>query len=351
MSEKNDHFLHNVHLFRGVAILAVVATHVLFELAWSADNRTEFRICVSLLQNGTTWFVFVAGLLFRHLADKFSYRKYLYTKLKFVVLPYVLVSVPYLAMQYVHESGFFAPNKPQNRSLWAVVLSFATGEQMRIPLWFVPMICVFYLLAPALLWLDRRRYGYWLLPALFLFASFVHRPMHQTILVQTVPYFLPVYLAGMWTGKHLTQVMALVRRFRFVLLGVALAFTSYEVIMRERPGAIESLSAFSTERGVFDLNIYTKVLLALVVLEALRRCPRFLMRPLNYLATVSFGVFFLHYYFVHWAKQWRDATGTPLPGSALSVALGTALITLLSVAAVALVRRTLGGRSRYVVGS
>ncbi len=137
-----------MHLFRGVAIVAVVATHVLFELDWQNANQTEYRICVSLLQNGTVWFVFIAGLLFRHLAHRFNYATYLWTKLKFVVLPYVLVSLPYLVLQYVQDVGFFAPHKPENRNLWAIVVSFVSGEQMRIPLWFIPMICVHYLLAP-----------------------------------------------------------------------------------------------------------------------------------------------------------------------------------------------------------
>ena len=349
--QKSDDFLQNVHLFRGVAIVAVVATHVLFELEWQQTRQTEFRICVSLLQNGTVWFVFVAGLLFRHLAQRFEYGKYLLTKLKFVVLPYVIVSLPYLVLQYVNDVGFFAPTKPENRNALAVFLSFLNGEQMRVPLWFVPMICVFYLFAPCLLWLDARRFGYWLLPPLFLLASFIHRPFHQTHLSQTVPYFLPVYVFGMWVGKNLAAVMSWVRSFRWACAGVILMLSAYEVLTRERAGAIESVRAFSTERGVFDVNIYMKVLLSLLVLEALQRCPRVLARGLDYLATLSFGVFFVHYYFVYWGKIWRINTGNALEGSIGTIVLGTVVVTALAVLLVALLRRLLGPRSRYVVGS
>jgi probable poly-beta-1,6-N-acetyl-D-glucosamine export protein len=224
------------------------------------------------------------------------------------------------------------------------------GEQMRIPLWFVPMICAFCLLAPCLLWLDARRWGYWLLPPLFLLASFIHRPLHQTQLNQTVPYFLPVYFFGMWVGRNLTVVMSGVRRWRWACVALFLLLGVYEVATRERPGAIESLSAFSTERGLFDVNIYMKVLLSLVVLEALQRCPRWLRLGLDYLAALSFGVFFVHYYFIYWGKHLRDATGTTVQGSAWSTALATALVTGLSVVLVATLRRVLGNRSRYVVG-
>jgi probable poly-beta-1,6-N-acetyl-D-glucosamine export protein len=348
--QEPESFLINVHLFRGVAIVAVVATHVLFELDWQSGNQTEFRVCVSLLQNGTVWFVFIAGLLFRHLAQRFDYVTYLRSKLRFVLLPYFIVSLPYLVLQYVRSFGFFSPHKPENRSLWAIVASFGTGEQMRVPLWFVPMICVFYLLAPVLLWLDGRKWGYWLLPLLFLMASLVHRPFHQTHLLQTVPYFLPVYFGGMWVGKNLVEVMSWVQRWRWGCLLLALLSCVYEVVTRERPGAIESLAPFSTERGVFDVNIYAKVLLALVVLECLQRCPRVLSRVFDYLARLSFGIFFVHYYFIYWGKYYRDTTGAVLAGSALHVALATLVVTVLTAITVAVLRQALGRRSRYVVG-
>ena len=67
-------FLTNVHWFRGVAIVAVVATHVLFEFDWRPEVLWEFKLSLSLMQNGTVLFVFVAGLLFQHLAHRFSYQ-------------------------------------------------------------------------------------------------------------------------------------------------------------------------------------------------------------------------------------------------------------------------------------
>jgi probable poly-beta-1,6-N-acetyl-D-glucosamine export protein len=348
--KKPDEFLHHVHLFRGVAIVAVVATHVLFELDWSPSRQTEFRICVSLLQNGTVWFVFIAGLLFRHLAYRFDYLTYLRTKLKFVIAPYVVVSLPFLWWQYVGDFGFFSVAKPENRTVWAIVASFLSGAQMGIPLWFVPMISVFYLMAPVLLWVDKQHWGYWLLPLLFAIASFIHRPLHQTHLVQTVPYFLPVYLMGMWVGKNLKSVMVWVRSYRWACLVGLFSLGVYEVLTRERPGAIESVSAFSTESGLFDVNIYMKLLLSLVVLEALQRCPPILVPPLDYLAKLSFGVFFVHYYFVQLGKYLRDTTATRVQGGAWSVALSTIVVTVLAVVVVTLVRRVLASRSRYVVG-
>lgn len=349
----SKNFLNNVHLFRGVAILAVVATHVLFELNWTPEHEGEFKVCLSLVQNGTVWFVFVAGLLFRHLAYKFEYGPYLLGKFKYVIVPYVIVSLPYVALQYFRQFGLFRPElertfeNPVLHVLWA----YTSGEQMPIPLWFIPMIGVLYLLAPVLLWLDKRAWGYWTIPPLLVLASLIHRPHEQTMLRQSVVYFLPVYLVGMWVSRHMSLVMNWARRLRWPALGVALAILVYEVATRKRPGAIESLEAFSTEAGIFDFNIYMKLLLSLVVLEALQRCPRWLEKILDPLATLSFGIFFVHFYWVYFARDWRKAWSMAWPGSPLMVIALTAVTVAISVVFVRLVRRVAGNKSRYFVGS
>ncbi len=344
-------FLTNVHLFRGVAILAVVATHVIFELDWPPDRQGEFKVCLSLVQNGTVWFMFVAGLLFRHLAHKFDYRAYLLGKLKYVVTPYLVVSVPYVVLQFQREFGLFSPagSVVRNPTL-RVFLACLSGEQMPIPLWFVPMICVAYVLAPVFLWLDRQRWGYWIIPPLLVFASLIHRPHEQTMLRQTVPYFMPVYLVGMWVARYMPLVMEWTRRFRWLALTVAASIVAFEVLTRTRPGAIESLSPFSTEAGVFDVNIYLKLLLSFVALEALARCPSWLSKVLDPLASLSFGIFFIHFYFVYLSRDVRQALGTSWPGSTLTLALLTLLTVYLSVGFVTLLRRSLGQNSRYIVG-
>jgi hypothetical protein len=48
MPPLKPNFLVNVHLFRGLAIVPVVATHLLFEMHWPAELVWEFKICLSV---------------------------------------------------------------------------------------------------------------------------------------------------------------------------------------------------------------------------------------------------------------------------------------------------------------
>lgn len=346
-------FLPNVHSFRAVAILAVVATHALYDLQWHEKERIWAKVAVSVVQNGTVAFVFVAGFLFQHLLGRFRYGSYLWTKARFVLLPYVLVSLPYVFLQKARHFGIFADWFPRRgeSDVLHVALQFLSGDQMPIPLWFIPMIAVYYLLAPVFVAIDRKPHWYWVIPPLILLASFSHRPQHQTHLNQSVLYFLPVYLSGMFISHYRERALDWVRSWRWPLIAAVAGAVAFEVAFRDRTGAIESARMFSTERGVFDVNLYAKLILSVLFLEALRRAPSWLHRLAHAPADMSFGIFFVHYYFIYFARDLRvELGGAPWAGGVLNLSTYTLVLVVLSMAFVWLVRALLGKRSRYVVG-
>ena len=92
-------------------------------------------------------------------------------------------------------------------ALLHVALAYLTGRQMPIPLWFIPMIAVYYVVAPVFVWVDRRPKWYAAIAPLLVLASFSHRPQHQTELSQSLVYFLPVYLSGMAASHYREAVL------------------------------------------------------------------------------------------------------------------------------------------------
>jgi surface polysaccharide O-acyltransferase-like enzyme len=88
-------YLQNIHRFRSVAIIGIVAAHSLHNFTWAQGDLT-FRVINSLANESSIWFFAIAGFLFLHLSKRFEYKSYLARKAKNVILPYLCVSIPAL---------------------------------------------------------------------------------------------------------------------------------------------------------------------------------------------------------------------------------------------------------------
>jgi surface polysaccharide O-acyltransferase-like enzyme len=282
----------------------VVAGHCLSLFQWER-SRWQDQLIASLVLNGTVFFIFVAGFLFQYLSHKFEYRRYLKSKLKTVVLPYVIVSLPVLLVQALHHTGTF---DPAYRHHWPTVIqnaawSLLTGNHILVPFWFIPMIVVFYLLAPALLWIDRDGRLYFLLPLLLCVTVFVHRPSDLDDIGHSCAYFLPIYLYGMWFSHYRDRVMAWHRRWLPALVILVAGLVWVELAYLPRPGFILSASMFSTENGIVGTNAVQKLVLCGLLLVTLRRFGAVLDNTLSHLAHVSLGIYFFHMFGIYFVRD------------------------------------------------
>lgn len=96
-------FLNFINDFRAVATLLVVFNHCIPLLDWNNNTQSE-RLLGIIFFNGALLFTFISGFLFQHLAYKFHYKKYLTTRFKLVVCPYLIISIPaVLGWTFVYE--------------------------------------------------------------------------------------------------------------------------------------------------------------------------------------------------------------------------------------------------------
>lgn len=346
-------FLANAHLLRGVAIVLVVATHTRSTLPWKSEADWDFKVSLSLAENATVLFVLLAGLLFQHELHKFRYPDYLRRKFLYVVLPYVLVSLPELLHQHVSRIGIFAPRRflPSD-SVWThAAMGLLSGADILFPLWFIPMICVLFLLAPVFALLDRSTWAYWLLPPLLLLSSLAHRPVQSDRLAQSIPYFLPVYFAGMWVSRYMHPILAVVARHRVALILFTAAAIAFEVLARERPGAVRSIATFSMENGVFGVNLFQKLAISVLLLDVLRSAGPLLTKVLDVLARTSFGIYLTHAYLLMAIRLEQRLGVVTLAGSIPALVACTLGIVLVCAGFSLALRRLLGNRSRYLIGS
>jgi surface polysaccharide O-acyltransferase-like enzyme len=327
-----------------VAIVAVVATHVNDLLEAPDDQALLQRVIYAVVQNGTVLFLFIAGFLFQHLSDDFSYRRYLRSKLTNVIVPYLVMSVPLLVYQRLTGTGVFAAGGPG-------LLGVVTAAQLPAPYWFIPMIAILYLAAPLLLALDRRPRAYWVLPPLLVAAMLCHRPIVLTHELHALIYFAPTYIAGMWLSRFRDQVLGFVDRALVPLIAACAAGLAVEVLVQRGGGAVFSVAPFSMEHGIVDVDLPVKLVASFVLVALLRRFDAEVRAPLAYLAGASFGVFFVHRQILEVLARAADRADA---GFLLRGALGFVVLvpvaTALSVGVVWIARRVLGRFSRYVVG-
>jgi hypothetical protein len=216
INQKQSSFLRYVHNFRGTAILFIVVGHTMQVVMW--QDYPELRVFLNVvLQNGSVYFVFIAGFLFQYLSRKYAYKTYLISKLQNVLLPYFLISIPAI-LYWLLRGG---PGDVDIASflylppLGKAIAFYATGDHL-FTLWFIPMISLYYLLAPAFIWIDRHPRAYWIIPALLLITLYVNRTPENYIF-PTAIHFLSIYILGMVSSHYREQLFVVEKRTWFFL--------------------------------------------------------------------------------------------------------------------------------------
>lgn len=338
-------FQHHIHVFRAIAIMLIVVAHTLPSLDWSTHPRLG-RLIDGIANESSIFFFFIAGYLFQYLSRSFRYRAYLLQKLKTVIVPYLILSVPaiFIFTQLTRRTGMWSwfysiPEWQQ------VVLFFLTGKHLA-PLWFVPTIALFYLAAPLFIWVDRRVPRlYWLVLPLWLLSLYLGRdgplgPINKAV------YLLPVYLLGMAFSHHRMAAQALVARYWPLLLMVAsVGYAGYVLDWPQPPQYL----------------MLMKLPAALLLVHLLLKTHHWFGSRLDYIAHVSFGIFFIHAYFISfikvltvWATTGRiyaGEGGSDLPASVLSVLLYAGGVLALSTLIIWAAQKLLGTRSRMLMGA
>ena len=330
-------FLGYIHSFRALAILFIVAGHSIDFFQWDESSYELERFLRILMSNGSVLFVFIAGYLFQHLSSKYQHKKYFVAKLKNVILPYFLVSIPailifiFIMPRETVWQGFY-----ENPQWLQGVYFYLTGIHLA-PLWFVPMITLFYLVAPLLIAGDKSRLFYWLLPITIVLSCVVSRGLpHQSFI-----HFFSVYLLGMFCSHYKIRVNAILQRTPTL---ISLALILFSCI---------SIEYYFMQGTMTYVNFLQKITMSLFFLGLLVQLgPKIDSKLIHIIANTSFGVFFIHSYILTAGKlASENITEGKVTGSLLLYPLVTLTVLMSCVGIIVILQKLLGTRSRYLVGS
>lgn len=335
-------FLGYIQSFRAFAIFLVVATHTTAVFSWN-NNDLIYRLLELIYSNGTVLFVFIAGYLFQHLSYKFNMRQYYISKLNNVITPYILVSIPailfFIAFQHREVVLWHIYQKP----VWMQIIYFYITGGHLAPLWFVPMIALFYIIAPLLIKADKSTWFYCCLPAFFLVSHYVGRGS----VINNFMHFFSAYVFGMFCSHYKNNVNVWLCK-RYFLSTIAAVYIG-----------LIYFGLYSADIHLGSFIYFQKIFLCMLVLGIfVKLAQKSETRLAQTIANTSFGVFFIHSYVLGFAKiisnqisQLYSTHQTLINGDPFLHLLATIIVLFVSIKIVLTVQYFFDNRSRFLIGS
>lgn len=351
-------FLSYIHFLRGVAILYVVSVHARgFESYWNSSPEVySFLDTFSDPSegNGTTMFLFIGGFLFQHLnRGRFHFGKYMTQKFKNLIMPYVVISIPILIWRFhTNFAALFVPEDFHERSAFMQVVHFMfTGSHLP-PFWFISTIILFYFVAPILHALDNKKFYRFGFPVLLLVALFTYRPEHNANPLLSFIHFIPVYVTGMWASYYKDRILRDDPKIFIGLLIVYLALCTAELMgWVTLPRTTNFEDVIEGRMLLFNVYLLKALVLCFLWLQFFYQVRHKKFPVLEQLGHYSFGLFFVHYFFISFSRNAYEMMGWEFDFSVFTYLIYFLLVLGASVVAVYMVKRITGSYSRYLIGS
>lgn len=241
------------------------------------------------LSEVTSWFIFISGYLFYYLeCENFSYRSYLMRKLKNVISPYLLFSIAAIISGLYFSRNVLFDLTQEKFILW----SFLTGGTVVGPMWFIPMIAIFFFMTPLFNYISRSNLIYYFAIIFLLLSIFSSRPIHNSNPLLSFFHFLGFYLLGIVAAKSSKFFESLKIYVKLIIMAGSIAVFIFSSIgyfegEKQEIGFFESL---------WVLNYISLGKLALLI-GTFFCFEQFFNREkkvLGFLARISFGLFFIH---------------------------------------------------------
>ncbi|MFT5700546.1 MAG: surface polysaccharide O-acyltransferase-like enzyme [Desulforhopalus sp.] len=345
-------FLSHIHNFRTIAIVFIVGNHSLWWLFDWGQSPFKLDVLNDIFANSTILFVFIAGYLFQLLSGKYNYKEYLKKKIKNVIFPFLIVSIPALiySIFFVDLESKYTILENSGLVFKILWLYLNSGVHINAALWFIPMIAVYFIISPLFYLIIKKPCLYSILLILIPLSLLCHRPpVGPSVTLHFAIYFLSVYILGMLTSQYrLTIEPFLEKHIPFFLIAFFVLLIG-GIFLSDHHGNYISASFFSFGNGIIDLSYIQKITLCFLLLGCLRKYDKLIPHSLSYLADYSFSIYFIHLYVffsLSLLMNWRR-----FDGSVLLVIFSFILNIFICIIFTKVVKIIFGKYSRMVIGS
>ncbi|MET0182451.1 MAG: acyltransferase [Caulobacterales bacterium] len=327
-------WLAHVHYARGAAIFAILLAHTadIFSFPHDSIGGKIAELTVDV----TGFFLLLSGYLFQHLSARFDYGDFLRKKLQNVMLPYLFISIPAIAIYLSHlKSHPWLPDSFFSLPATTIVSYFlVTGAHLG-PLWFMPVIALFFLAAPIFLWIDRKPVRYLIIIPALILSIYIGRPPHNADPLQSFAHFAFAYLIGMAASRFGNVWMPIAKRHALALLAVGVATTALTLADSAVP---------------LNADLVLKIPLFFAVMALFLRAPSLRSAWLDRAAALSFGLYFVHGYIVG-ALRFILSQSPSAPHNLIALTIAYAIVVGLAFGIVEVLKAMLGRDSRKFIGA
>lgn len=335
-------YLNYMQAFRALAIIFIVALHTIHIFNWE-DSPLTIKFIFTFFSNGSIFFIFISGYLFQHLSQTYETKKYYLSKIKNVLLPYLIISIPAIYSFLSSQNAVtLVPNFYDN-PIWLQILYAYTLGLHAPHFWFIPTMMLYFLIAPILIRSDKNNFLYWLLPILVVVSCSVERglPLENFI------HYLSIYVLGMFSSKFKQEINSVITKNYY---GKLLLLTFIIIFLIEY---------FLELPQINYINFLQKIVLIFLILGWFIQCESKLgSRYISSLANTSFGIYFIHSYILFFAwntsnytsKNFTSAATDVLPGNILIFSVACAVVLLICNASIILIKKILGSKSYLLIG-
>ncbi|MGB7247291.1 MAG: acyltransferase [Phormidesmis sp.] len=345
-------FVNSLNHFRAIAIVIIVAGHCFRIVGINFDTLPKL-IFGNLIAGGTILFVFISGFLFHHIFYKrYQFKKFMLGKLKKVLLPYTLLSIIPITSLVTQQTPDFAFYQPQGSDWFSLYLIpalkyYITGRFL-VAYWYIPFVMLIFLLSPLHVAFIKLRIRNQLMITFLLFvvSVFLHRPSGNIFILQSVVYFMPVYLFGMICSQKKDFIYKRLANKEIYLLLVAVALAT----LQSMAGRLGNYQKPPMLYDGLDLMMIQKVVLSLFFMVWLHRFEHINSKLINTLASTSFAIYFLHSFMLWGFEALRISLGIGIGRPWLWYPLVTVGMVLVCIAIALCIKQLLSKRSRYLIG-
>lgn len=332
-------YLNSFDYFRAISIFIIVIGHSYGISGWVPDTLSG-NVLKTYLSGGTTLFVFISGYLFHHVFySKFNFKKFMRSKFKNVLMPYLILSfvpIAYLSLtETIGIEGFVG----------SFIYYLLTGTFLTA-YWYIPFIISIFLLSPLFIFYIKLSLMYKVIALLVLVAisMVIARPEGNVNVIQSIFYFSPAYLFGIICSIY---SKALYSHKMIAVVAFVISFIlAYLQVYTHGVGGNYHKDAF-IYLGL-DFMLLHKMALSVFLCTALNFNDKYELKWLKNIASASFSIFFLHPFVLF---VWRKIFGDEFDSYGLINLLPfSILVFVISIGIAYIIKKILGKRSRQFIG-